>query len=304
MSIFLGVDGGGTKTDYLLSVGDKYFKEKTDTIHLNQITKDEFNDNVTKAIKNLCNEAKINIEDIDFSFLAIPGYGQYPENEKFMQEFFDSLLGKDKYEMGNDCVNGWSGSLNASPGINLVLGTGSIAFGVDDKGNSDRSGGWGPLLGDEASGHFIGMNILNLFTKMSDGRLEKSPLYDLVKDELNIIDDIEIIEIAENMKRDEIADCAKLLKPALDKNDKNALNLLDRVGYEAATTIDSLIDRLEFKNTVKVSYSGGVYKLGSALLDSIKKHIKNDINLVEPYTTPIEGSIILAKRYYEKGEMI
>ncbi|MDY3005899.1 N-acetylglucosamine kinase [Anaerococcus sp. AGMB00486] len=304
MSIFLGVDGGGTKTDYLLCVDNKHFKEKTNTIHLKQITRDEFSDNVTKAINKLCDNAKIKIEDIDFSFLAIPGYGQYPENEKFMEEFFDEFLGKGKYKMGNDCVNGWSGSLNAQAGINLVLGTGSIAFGVDDKGNSDRSGGWGPFLGDEASAYFIGKNILNLFTKMSDGRIEKTYIYELVKNELGIKDDVELIDIAEKMKRDEIANCARLLNPALEKNDKYAIELLDKVGYEAALTIDSLINKLDFDGCVKVSYSGGVYKLGNKLIEAIEKHIKNNIEIIEPYTTPIEGSLILAKKYYEKGAII
>lgn len=304
MSIFLGVDGGGTKTDYLLSVDGKHFSAKTNTIHLKQISRDEFKKNISETINHLCKEANITIDDIDFSFIAIPGFGQYPENEKFMEEFFDDFFGKEKYKMGNDSINGWSGSLNAKAGINLVLGTGSIAFGVDNKGNSNTSGGWGPLLGDEASGYFIGKNLLNLFTKMSDGRIEKTPLYEIIRDELKIKNDVEIIDITGNMKRDEIADLARLLKPALEKNDKYAKKLLDLVGYEAALTIDSLINKLEFDSTVKVSYSGGVYKLGKDLIDSIKKYVKNDVEIVKPYTTPIEGSIILAKKYYEKGAII
>ena len=39
----------------------------------------------------------------------------------------------------------------------------------------------GPLIGDEASGYWIGLKLLNLFTKMRDGRLEKDSIYDLIK---------------------------------------------------------------------------------------------------------------------------
>lgn len=304
MPNFLAVDGGGTKTDFLLDVGGRRYEEKTSTIHLNQVSREDFSANVSQTIDNLCKQADIKISDIDFTFLAIPGYGQFPENEKFMEKYFDKLLGHDKYKMGNDCVNGWAGSLNAKPGINLVLGTGSIAFGVDNSGNSSRSGGWGPAVGDEASGHYIGKAILNSFTKMSDGRLEKTYIYDLVREEFDLNNDIEIIDIVENMKRDEIASVGKLLTLALEKEDKEAKKILDRVGKEAALIIDSLIKRLDFTSPVKVSYSGGVYKIGKSLLDSIKSNVKGEVEIVKPQKSPIEGSLILAKRYYEKGAMI
>lgn len=44
----------------------------------------------------------------------------------------------------------------ASTGIALIVGTGSVAWGVDAAGRQARSGGWGYLLGDEGSGYWIG----------------------------------------------------------------------------------------------------------------------------------------------------
>lgn len=44
----------------------------------------------------------------------------------------------------------------ASSGIAVIAGTGSVAWGVDEAGRQARSGGWGHLLGDEGSGYWFG----------------------------------------------------------------------------------------------------------------------------------------------------
>ena len=48
-----------------------------------------------------------------------------------------------------------------SEGINIVAGTGSIAFGKNKYGETARSGGWGPVIGDDGSAHWIGLKVIN-----------------------------------------------------------------------------------------------------------------------------------------------
>ncbi|WP_146361215.1 N-acetylglucosamine kinase [Arthrobacter yangruifuii] len=44
----------------------------------------------------------------------------------------------------------------ASEGIAVIAGTGSVAWGITGSGRQARSGGWGYLLGDEGSGYWLG----------------------------------------------------------------------------------------------------------------------------------------------------
>ena len=74
----------------------------------------------------------------------------------------------------NDSVVGWAGSLGLSSGINLVAGTGSIAYGRNDAGEEARAGGWDERFSDEGSCYWLGMKSLELFSKESDGRAEKA----------------------------------------------------------------------------------------------------------------------------------
>ena len=295
--IYLGVDGGGTKTAFLLDVDGKRFESKQITIHPKQVTKQQFFEIMKLGVDEVCKEAGIDPEEILYTFVAAPGYGQYPDTEAYIDEGIREAIGSDRFKVANDCVNGWAGSLNAKPGINLVLGTGQIGYGVDEEGKSMRSGGWGPLLGDEASGYYIGLKLLNHFTKMSDGRSDKTILYDIIKEKLDLKEDMEIIDKAEKMKRDEIASLSRIFTEALDKEDPYCKELLDEISKEAAAVIDSIIKGLNFKEEVKVSYSGGVFNLGDRLIKKIEEKSKNKIKIEKPYTDPSEGALILARIY-------
>ena len=299
---FLGVDGGGTKTAFILEKDGKEFLYKEGTIHLSQVSRDDFKKRIKNALDILTKEVGIGKEDIAYTFVSVPGYGQYPDDEAFIDESLRELLGSDNFTVGNDCLNAWAGSLNAKPGINLILGTGSIGFGLDDKGESMRCGGWGPLIGDESSGYYIGKKLVNYFTKQSDGRIPRTLLYDEIKKELNIDDDFEIIPLTDAMTRDQLAGIGKIFSKLLENNDECALGLLDKIAYEAALTINTLGKKLSFDGEILASYSGGVFNLGNTLTDSIKKYLDENIKLVDPYANPTKGALILAKNYWRENK--
>lgn len=295
--IYLGVDGGGTKTAFILEKDGKELLHKEGTIHLSQVSREEFKKRINEAVEALTKKAGITSKDITYTFVSVPGYGQYPEDEAFIDESLREILGTDNFEVGNDSINAWAGSLNAKPGINLILGTGSIGFGLDDKGNSLRCGGWGPLISDESSGYYLGLRLINYFTKQSDGRLPKTLIYDMIKEELNIDDDFEIIPLTDSMTRDELTSVSRIMGKLIENEDKYALELLDKAGYEAALTINTLARKLDFDGKILASYSGGVFNLGEKLLERIKKHLDSNIELVEPFVDPTHGALILAKKY-------
>ena len=300
--IYLGVDGGGTKTAFILEKDGEVFLHKEGTIHLSQISREEFKKRIGNAVENLTKQAGISSDEIAYIFVSVPGYGQYPEDEAFIDESLREILGTDNFKVGNDCLNAWAGSLNAKPGINLILGTGSIGFGLDDKGNSLRCGGWGPLISDESSGYYLGLRLINYFTKQSDGRIPKTMLYDLMKEELKITDDFEIIPMAEGMTRDELASVSKILGKLIENKDECALELIDKAGYEAALTINTLAKNLNFEGKVLASYSGGVFNLGEALIVKIKQYLDSNIDLVKPYADPTQGALILAKKFFQENK--
>lgn len=141
--IFLGVDGRGTKTEFLLDVAGNKFESKQTTIHPKQVSKKEYFDIMEMGIKEIAKKEGINPFNITYSFISISGYRQYPNTEEYINEGIRRVVNSDRFSIDNDCVNGWAGSLNGNPGINIVLGTGAIGHGVDINCNSMRCSGWG-----------------------------------------------------------------------------------------------------------------------------------------------------------------
>ena len=92
---------------------------------------------------------------------------------------------------------GWAGSLLCNPGINIVAGTGSIAFGKNAKGETARCGGWSEWFSDEGSGYWLGMKCVQMFSRQSDGRDERGPLYNIFKNQLKLTADEDIIDLFE-----------------------------------------------------------------------------------------------------------
>ena len=187
---FLGVDGGGTKTKYLLINQELRVicDVESGTTHIHQIGKEKLIEVLNENLELICEKGCINKNEIEYAFLGIPGYGESKSDiediEYSVKKVFDGI----NYVIGNDSVVGWAAGTGCKEGINIVAGTGSIAYGRNKKGNEARCGGWGPGIGDDASAYWIGLKILNEYTKQKDGRNEKTVLVDTLEKEYNIKD--------------------------------------------------------------------------------------------------------------------
>jgi len=300
---YLGVDGGGTKTAFLLinKKGKILAYLTTETCHYIQIGIDAFQQVLKKGIKDCCRKAGIDISDIEYAFFGIPGYGENEKDTVIIRKRISEIIPETKFESGNDVEAAWAGSLACRTGINIVAGTGTIGFAKDQKFNTARAGGWGPFCGDEGSAYWLGRELIFLFSKESDGRLEKTELYQIVKEKFSLKRDFDLIEILYNdleLKRDKIASLAILLYKAALAGDKQAVLIYRNAAYEHSLIIKALIKKLSFKENKKitVSYSGGVFKAGSFILDPLKEYLNEEkIEFIEPILKPITGAALYAK---------
>ena len=187
MPRYLGVDGGGSKTAFALidaegrllaraTAPSSYYFDKGFGVVESVLA---------QGISEICNRAGIDPSDIDAAFFGLPGYGEASADVEQLDAVPGRVLGHDRYSCDNDMVCGWAGSLAGEDGINVISGTGSMTYG-ERLGTGHRVGGWGELFGDEGSAYWIAAQGLNAFSRMSDGRLARGPLYELMKRRLEI----------------------------------------------------------------------------------------------------------------------
>ncbi|SHK07991.1 N-acetylglucosamine kinase [Paramaledivibacter caminithermalis] len=302
--IYLGVDGGGTKTAFMLinDEGKILGCITKGTCHYKQVGMDGFSKTLEQGINEICNKIQIDIKDIDFSFLGIPGYGEIIEDAKNMENKIEDIFKSDYFKCGNDVEAAWAGSLACKPGINIVAGTGAIGVGVDKYGKVARSSGWGHFCGDEGSAYWLGKKAIEIFGKESDGRLEKTPLYEIVRQELAIDRDFDLISLVLNkygMNRGKIAELAKLIFMAAKAGDKYAIKAFEEAAYELSLIVFSIIKQLDFDDNdeLLISYSGGVFRSGEFILNPFKKYIletQKNIKIVTPKLLPVTGAALYA----------
>ena len=308
MKYYIGIDGGGTKTIFAIAGEDGRIlgTVKAGSAFYKQIGEDGVLELLRKGIKEVCDLAEGDNTEIASICFGMPAWGESPVNDKIMEDKILSSFPEWNIHIVNDCEVGWAGSLLAQPGINIVAGTGSIAFGKNESGETARCGGWSEWFSDEGSGYWLGMKCVQLFSRQSDGRDERGPLYEIVKQELDLSVDEEIIDLFETEylhKRDKIASLQKLLLKAANEGDKYAVGAYERAAKELYDIINGVKKKIFASTNCMVSYSGGIFNVGDLIKKPLIKLLReNGMELTEGRAEPYVGATLLAK-YYEKKEV-
>jgi N-acetylglucosamine kinase-like BadF-type ATPase len=306
--MFLGVDGGGTKTAFCLidSAGTIRARTLAESAYYFADNATGGVDHVTRVleqgIRAVTEAAGITPEGISHAFLGLPGYGEVPGDVAALDAAPGRVLGHRRYASDNDMICGWAGSLGAVDGINVISGTGSMTYG-ERQGRGVRTGGWSELFSDEGSAYWIAARALNVFSRMSDGRLPEGPLAELLRRHLKLTSDLEVIDVVLNRwqgHRSEIASLTPLVVEAAQAGDKEADVILAEAGRELALLVDSARRRLGFAldETVLVSYSGGVFR-SARVLDAFTAALGSGAagyELRQPLFEPVVGAAIYAAK--------
>ncbi len=304
MSIFLGVDGGGTKTALCLvtDTGEVLAQHEGPGVYYLGAGIDLVSRVLSDGVRVLTERAGIGAEQIDHAFVGLPAYGEASADLDRLDAAPRAALGHDRYRCGNDMICGWAGSLALADGVNVVSGTGSISYG-ERAGLGVRVGGWGELFGDEGSGYWIAVRGLQAFTRMSDGRLPAGPLLDLLRNHLSLTTDLDLIGLVLDRWRGDrprIAALSRLVVQAARAGDEAAVEILADAGRELARLVETTRQGLNFAagETVPVSYSGGVFAV-EEIRAAFTRELATRVGTFEvraPQLTPVLGAALYAAR--------
>jgi len=300
---YLGVDGGGTKTRFALVDADARLlaeAQGTTTYHP-QVGLDGVRATLAEGLDQVLQRAGLPRDAIAHAFFGLPAYGEDSAVKPLLDAIPRELLGHDRYACDNDMVCGWAGSFACADGINIVAGTGSIGYG-QRLGRAARAGGWGEAFSDEGSAYWIAVQGMNAFSRMSDGRLPKGPLHALLRERLQLADDLDLCAhvYGDNaFSRGQIAQLSPLVAEAAQQGDRVAIGIFEHAGEELAGIADALRRALAFADgePVRVSWSGGAFSAGTLLCDPFTVALQRcspAFELREPLHSPHLGAALYA----------
>src|SRR5215510_12504038 len=159
---YLGIDGGGSKTTFLLV--DEYYNEichfQTGPSNHLSVGPDAAKDAIVQGISQLTEQPSI-------VCAGFAGAGR-PESVAFYRGVLQGLIPQAQLIIESDAFIASIGAIGVDPGLLLIAGTGSIVIGRDKDRSMFRVGGWGPHFGDEGSGFWIGREAVRAALRSLD----------------------------------------------------------------------------------------------------------------------------------------
>jgi len=189
--------------------------------------------------------------DPDFRSEEIATYGfglagvKRPADEDLMRGFLSEICSK-PFVLETDVVAAHAGAFAGNPGIVVSAGTGSIVFGADEYGEKYYADGWGPILGDEGSGYWIGVETLRAVCRSLDGRAHPTRLVAPVLEMMNVADGDELTRYvySPDCTRDKIAALAKVVFELADEGVTEAAEIRARAANLMSRGIKSVAKSL------------------------------------------------------------
>jgi glucosamine kinase len=167
VSYYLGIDGGGTKTT--CAVGDERRLLATATAGASNIVRvgeRQARESLLQAVRQACVAAGITPAQVQRTCVGGSGAAR-PEMSTAVGRILGEILAG-PIDVVGDMEIALEAAVGEGPGVAVIAGTGSIAYGRNARGETARVGGWGFAVGDEGSAHWIGREAVRAVLRAAD----------------------------------------------------------------------------------------------------------------------------------------
>ena len=173
--IFIGVDGGGTKSKVRVEDANHHIiGQAMGGAACIRISVDESWQAIYSALEEILHANNISLNDKNYRFHAGFGLSGCEVKEAY-QEFINRPHPFTTLMLTSDAHTACLGAHNGKDGAIIIVGTGVVGYEID-AGKSSQIGGWGFPHDDEGGGAWLGLEAARLTFQWLDHRVEKSPL--------------------------------------------------------------------------------------------------------------------------------
>ncbi|MDX1608314.1 MAG: BadF/BadG/BcrA/BcrD ATPase family protein [Candidatus Spechtbacterales bacterium] len=301
MKYILGVDAGATKTTAQIANEEgKVLATVVGAAANLQTSQKDFKKNIKETVNVAIKESGQEIAQFFAACFGVAGVNTSDD----WQEARRLISGAVKVQspnnllLYNDTKIVRPACSNNEFGITVIAGTGSNFYGINSAGQETYAGGLDYILSDEASGYWIGLNVLRAAVRSADGRGEKSMLEDLVLEYFKIKGARALADIVyeEGYGKRDIAEISKLADEAYMKDDKVATEILENAANEIAAGINAVAKKLDMeKENFDIVAIGGVFNSPFPFDEKVPKYMTcPNAELIICDKDPVEGAVKLA----------
>lgn len=277
-SSVIAIDGGGTGCRFALAQNNQRIVVEAGPANATS----DFNATIEclmSGLHNLSQEANVPLDSL-YTLPAFVGLAGVKSRETISKLTQALPLTQPLY--AEDRLAAVRGAIGTQNGFMVHCGTGSF-IAVQTDAQQRFAGGWGPVLGDEASAQWVGRQALALTLQHVDGFLPASALAQELLAHFQGTDGI--VMFAKQATPDEFGRLAPIVTGHAHSGDVIGQHVMQL----AANYIASGLDQMGWTNTMPICLSGGIGPECKVYLPPDKQ-----LAVTEPASNPLDGAIELA----------
>ena len=175
-----------------------------------------------------------------------------------------------RVHVGTDVEAAFHAAFPEGPGLMLIAGTGSIAWGRAPAGDLCRVGGWGQQLGDEGSGYAIGLAAVRAVARAEDGRTGPTSLSAAVLAALQLPSSGDLIPWIAAATKGEVAALVPVVLQCAKLGDTAAHSIFREAVSDLEAHIAALLHRTgPWSSPPELLLSGGLVGRGGTLREAL-----------------------------------
>jgi len=295
MAFFLGIDGGGSKTECM--VGDETSVlgwAGSSSSKIAHVGEEAAGAALREGVERACAAAGVAPSQIRRTCIGVAGASQ-ADSVAVIRRLLSEVVAGD-IEVVGDMEVAHRAAFDGGAGVVVISGTGSIVYGCNQRGETARAGGHGPVANDAGSGAWIGRTAIELVLLASEHGHSPALLNAVLK--AWKLDDLQ--QLTGVLKASPVPDFAALFPIVAVSADPIARRVLARAGRELALLAADVLSRLWSQPTpVEVAMYGGVLENSPEVRDAFGADLCDrypEAHVAPGKRRPAEGALLMARK--------
>jgi N-acetylglucosamine kinase-like BadF-type ATPase len=301
MAYFVGIDSGGTKTEcWLGDERDVLGRATCGTVKLTKVAEEVAWERLRGLLREVAAETGVELGEVARTCVGMAGYSIASARE-WMRRRVARAVGGEVAVCGDEEI-ALDAAFRGGAGILVIAGTGSIVVGRCGDGRRFKAGGWGPAIGDEGSGHWIGAEAVKAVFRaldQSDDVEEKSALADAIRQAWGGESLGEVLGVANARLGADFAALAPAVMLSAEEGDALAQGVLERAGQALGEQVETVWMKMRRagEREVRVAYTGSVLERIGAVREAMRRRVEGDgLTVMERAVKPLEGAMWRARQ--------
>ena len=302
MGFFLAIDAGGTKTEGWLADEERVLAQGVvGSVKLMNVGAQEATARLRGLLNELATAAGVSLGAVSRTCMGLAGISSAGVRT-WAEITLGELVGGDCIITGDEEI-ALHAAFGEGAGVLVIAGTGSHVVGRCSNGARMNAGGWGPMLGDEGSGHWIGLEAIRSALRARDRGVPGC----LLRETLTFwkVESVGALLAKANQRpRPDFSELAEVVSGCADRGDALASSVLERAGQELAAQVSMVFSKMTAGGCLpadlsRVAFTGSVLAKVPAVLLEMRNTVKRlhpAVQVDSEPVQPIEGALARARR--------